>query len=55
MAVPEGEYRIAIEGIPAGLILKSVTQEERSLLNAPLKLSATDPSEVIITFARDRF
>jgi hypothetical protein len=49
--VTEGEYRITIDGLPQGYILKSMTSGSVDLMQTPLKIMASTPSEIVVTIS----
>jgi hypothetical protein len=51
LKLPEGEYRLAVEGVSVGLGLKSVTFGSTNLMKETLKLTGENSPEVILTFA----
>ena len=48
VALPAGEYRVALSALPAAYYLKSIVSGKRSLLGEPLKLSG-GPVEIVVT------
>jgi hypothetical protein len=46
--VTEGEYRITIDGLPPGYVLKSITSGSVDLTQSSLKVTASTPSEIVV-------
>jgi len=46
--VTEGEYRIAIDGLPQGYVLKSMSSGSVDLMQSPLKVTDSTPSEIVV-------
>ena len=49
--VTEGEYRITIDGLPQGYILKSMNSGSVDLMQTSLKITASTPSEIVVTIS----
>jgi hypothetical protein len=49
--VTEGEYRITIDGLPPGYVLKSMTSGPVDLMQSSLKVTASTPSAIVVTIS----
>jgi hypothetical protein len=49
--LPHGEYRLTVEGVPAGLRVQSVRSGAVDLLDAPLRIDSAATPEIVITLA----
>jgi hypothetical protein len=46
--VTEGEYRITIDGLPQGYVLKSMSSGSLDLLQSSLKVTTSAPSDIVV-------
>jgi len=49
--VTEGEYRITLDGLPPGYVLKSMTSGSVDLMQSSLKVTASSSSEIVVTIS----
>jgi hypothetical protein len=50
---PQTEYRVRVNPLPAGYIVKSITVGSLDVMNRPFKISAAEPTNLVITLGAD--